>query len=83
MRARKVREMIDEREEDLNIRYYRDVVMMIGEEMISRSMNELIWKIDAVEEEKMYFAKKFLGKEDLIDMRVIVNILELKKWHQQ
>ena len=42
MRAIKVREIIDEREEDSNIRYYGDTAMIIGDDMISKSMNELI-----------------------------------------
>jgi hypothetical protein len=79
MRAIKVRVIIDEREEDSNIRYYGDTAMIIGDDMISKSMNELIREIDAIEEEKRYFAEKFLGKEDLINMRVKVNIPDLKK----
>ena len=78
MRVRNVRETIDEREEDSNIRYHRDIVM-IEDIMISKSTNKLIREIDTIEEEKRYFVKKFPGKEDLINIRVRVNILGLRK----
>ena len=39
----------------------------------------MIYIINTIIEEKRYFTEKFLGKENLIDIRVRENILELNK----
>ena len=47
--------------------------------LISNSTNKMIRTINVIGEEERYFAEKFLGREDLINIRVRENIPRLRK----
>ena len=49
-KAREVRERIEEREEDNNIRYYRDIAVKVEGKMVLRSINKMIREVDVVSE---------------------------------
>ena len=47
--------MIKDREASNNIRYYRDTTAMIDKCLLSKWTNEIIRKINSIQEEKEYF----------------------------
>ena len=66
--ANKEREEIDKREEDSNIKYFRDKAIEYKEYIISRSTNKMIRMINTINEKERYFKEKFTEKEDVIDL---------------
>ena len=66
-RVKKIRDMIDERNEKYNIRHSSDYAVHHKGFIASKSINKIVQTIDANEYEKQYWQKKLEGKEDLMD----------------
>ena len=66
-RANQVREIVQEREQLYNIKFWRDYAIKHNDQVRSALVNETIQMIDAIEEEKRYLAEKFLMNENLIN----------------
>ena len=64
----KEREEIDKYDEDSNIKYFGDKVIMYKGQSMLRSVNEIIRIIDAIKKEVRYFKEKFPRNEDIIDL---------------
>ena len=78
-RVRQVRENIHEREDETNIRYYRDSAIINKRQSYSESVKEVIRIVDTVQEERQYVKEKFPNTYKLINMEVQVNIPGLIK----
>ena len=70
---------IDLKNIDLNIRYYSGYLIKYKNELILRSINEIIRSIDTIEEEKRYAQEKFKYYIDIVDLQVRENMKGLVK----
>ena len=78
-RAQTIREIIDQRTGDKNIRFYGQYGLKHNNKSASRSINELIWWIDATQAERRYLIEKFLTNYKFIDTQVRLNIKGISK----
>ena len=78
-KANKIRKNLEDKQEDSNIRHLGDKVVLYQKKPISRATNEMIYSIDALNEEVRYFKEKFPHIAELIDYRAWENIIGVKR----
>jgi len=67
--AQYIQQMIDQRENEYNIRFYSEYSLKQNNQLVSRSINETIRRIDASYAERRYLISKFPNTHDAIDIQ--------------
>ena len=70
---------MDSKDRDTNIRYQDDCTIKYKNEVISRSINEIVWYIDTIDKKQRYAREKFGHNANLIDLKARKNIKGLVK----